>query len=774
VRRSRWALVVVAIALAAGGALLLRRPALRPAWLGGGARNLLIVTLDTTRADHVGSYGYAAARTPRLDALAARGLRFERATTVTPLTLPAHSSLLTGTFPAHHGVRDNGGYYLGEQETTLSEALKQRGFRTGAFISAFVLDSRWGVQQGFDRYFDDFDLDQFDKQAGMDAIQRPGSETVDAALAWLSEDGERPFFLWVHLYDPHTPYTPPPEYAALFPRTMLGAYDAEIALTDALVGRLLDALESAGRLDRTLVAVLGDHGEMLGEHGELTHGFFVYDAAVRIPMLLAGPGVPARVVSDQVRIVDVMPTVLELLKVPAPSAVQGVSLMPLARGERLGLMGLSESWYPRFHYGWSELTAIQDERFKLIRAPRPELYDLARDPGEQSDLAKQDDARQADALQAALDAMLARVGGDAPPQAPKAPDQETAEALEALGYVGGGVSARHLEDRPRGDPKDKIHLYNLLKQATGASAEGRYDEAIAKAREALAEDPEILEGHMVLGNFLARSGRHAEAIESYKRALALDPEHHESIFRLALAYKDQGRAKDARVGFERARQLDPRNGRVLWQLADLDMRDGQFESAVARLQEAMKGEVERERFLLKLGECYIEMKRWPDAEKALAEAIVKKPKLETAHFNLGLVYEERGEVERAAAAYRSELESNPKGYRAAFNLAKLLQRAGQRKQAVELYRKVVSLAPEFAVGRLYLAKALLDVGDLSGAESEARAGLAQKPDPKLAPLGHYVLADVFNRQGRFSEARVQQATADRLARAGGRAASPPR
>jgi tetratricopeptide (TPR) repeat protein len=213
---------------------------------------------------------------------------------------------------------------------------------------------------------------------------------------------------------------------------------------------------------------------------------------------------------------------------------------------------------------------------------------------------------------------------------------------------------------------------------------------------------------------------------------------------------------------------------VLWQLADLDMRDGQFESAVARLQEAMKGEVERERFLLKLGECYIEMKRWPDAEKALAEAIVKKPKLETAHFNLGLVYEERGEVERAAAAYRSELESNPKGYRAAFNLAKLLQRAGQRKQAVELYRKVVSLAPEFAVGRLYLAKALLDVGDLSGAESEARAGLAQKPDPKLAPLGHYVLADVFNRQGRFSEARVQQATADRLARAGGRAASPPR
>jgi tetratricopeptide (TPR) repeat protein len=546
---------------------------------------------------------------------------------------------------------------------------------------------------------------------------------------------------------------------------MVGAYDAEIALTDSLLGRLLDALEVDGRLGRTLLAVLGDHGEMLGEHGEQTHGFFVYDAAVRIPMVLAGPGIPARVVEDQVRIVDVMPTVLELLDVPAPAGVQGVSLLPLARGERLGLMALSESWYPRFHYGWSELTALQDERFKLIRAPRPELYDLRRDPGEHDDLAT-GEPRQADALQRALDEMLARVGGNKPIQVPKAPDAETSEALEALGYIGGAVSARHLEDRPRGDPKDKIHLYKLLKQSTGASAEGRYDEAIAMVRQALAEDPEILEGHMLLGNFLTKDGRHDEAIEAYRKALALDPEHQESIFRLALAYKDHGRLKDARVGFERAKELDPRNGRVLWQLADLDMREGKYETAVARLQDALKGEVERERFLLKLGECYIELKRWEDAEKSLADAIAENAKLETAHFNLGLVYEERGQVDRAIAAYEKELEANPKGYRAAFNLAKLLQRGGRRKEAATLYRKVVELAPDFAIGRLYLAKALLDEGDLAGAEREARAGLAKQPDPKLAPLGHYVLADVFNRQGRFAEAKAQQATADRLVRGG--------
>ena len=406
-RRAPWLAAAAVVVLAALGMLLARRSGMRPAWLGGGPRNLLVVTLDTLRADHVGSYGYAAARTPRFDGLAARGLRFARAATVVPLTLPAHSSLFTGTFPARHGVLDNGGYYLGEEHETLAEVLKPRGFRTGGFISAFVLDSRWGIEQGFERYFDDFDLSRFEKQAGMDAIQRPGHETVDEALRWLAAERERPFFLWVHLYDAHTPYAAPREYAAQFPRSLAGAYDAEIAYADAQLGRLLDALEADGRLGRTVVAVLGDHGELLGEHGELTHGFFVYDSAVRIPLVVAAPGLAPRVVKDQVRIVDVMPTLLELLGLRAPPAVQGTSLLPLARGERLNLMALSESWFPRFHYGWSELQAIQDERFKLIRAPRRELYDLERDPLETADLAAFD-PRRVETLERALEELIGR------------------------------------------------------------------------------------------------------------------------------------------------------------------------------------------------------------------------------------------------------------------------------------------------------------------------------------------------------------------------------
>jgi arylsulfatase A-like enzyme/predicted Zn-dependent protease len=762
-RRSWWA-AAAALVLAACALLVLRHPR-RPQWLGGQGPSLLVVTLDTLRADRVGSYGYGAAQTPRLDALAARGLRFARAATVTPLTLPAHSSLFTGTFPARHGVRDNGGYYLGDEHTTLAEVLGGQGFRTGGFVSAFVLDSRWGIHQGFERYFDDFDLSRFDKAHGMDAIQRPGHETVDAAVRWLEEDRRRPFFLWVHLYDPHTPYAAPPEWAQRFPRTASGAYDAEIAFADAQLGRLLDVLESDGRLARTVVAVLGDHGEMLGEHGEATHGFFVYDAAVRIPLVVAGPGVAARVIEDQVRIVDVMPTVLELLRVPAPPGVQGTSLLPLARGQRLNLLAVSESWFPRFHYGWSELVSIQDGRFKLIRAPRPELYDLQRDAGEQRDLAASE-PRQKDVLDRALDDIMARLG-NAKAAAPLALDAEAAERLEALGYIGGAVSARHLEDRPRGDPKDKIHLYNLLKQASTASAEGRVEDAITTARRALAEDPQILEGHMLLGNFLGKSGRRAEAVAAYRQALAVDPDHQQTTFQLALTYKEMGRLSDARVGFERARQLDPKNSRVLLQLADLDLREGRPAAAEAGLRQALQGSVERPPFLLKLGECYIEMKRWADAETALRDAIAGNPRLETAHFNLGLVREEQGRPDAAMQAYQKELEVNPKGYRAAFNLAKLLQREGRAAEAAALFTKVVALAPDFPIGRLYLAKALLDTGELDGAEREARQALGQRPDPRFAPLGHYVLADVLNRRGRYAEARMERAAGDRLAGGGG-------
>src|SRR5712692_398562 len=357
----RRAVAVAGLALAL---LVSSRCSSAPDWLSGRSNrplNLLLISSDTLRADHLGSYGYAPARTPQLDALAARGLRFGQATTVVPLTLPAHASLMTGTFPGYNGVRDNGGFYLPDGQVTLAETLRGHGYRTGGFVGSFVLDSRWGIGQGFDRYFDDFDLTKYEG-VGMDVVQRRGDEVVDEALKWLGQEREQPFFAWVHLYDPHTPYEAPAPFRAGYPATLTGAYDAEIAWTDSLVWRLLESLASDGRLQRTLVVAVGDHGESLGEHGEQTHGFFIYDATVRIPLIVAGPGVPVREVSDQVRIVDVMPTALALLGVAVPREVQGRSLTPLGRGEHLGLLALSETWYPRYHYGWSELRAARDGR----------------------------------------------------------------------------------------------------------------------------------------------------------------------------------------------------------------------------------------------------------------------------------------------------------------------------------------------------------------------------------------------------------------------------
>ncbi len=759
--RRAVALIVLGAALI-GGFVVVTRPRWAHRVLPPTSpRNLLLISIDTLRADHLGSYGHAAAQTPRLDALARSGLRFLTATTVVPLTLPAHSSLMTGTFPAWHGVRDNGGFYLGDEQVTLAEVLRERGYRTGGFVGAFVLDRRWGIAQGFDRFFDDFDLEKFADAASMDSIQRPGAQVVDQALPWLHAEPDRPFFAWVHLYDPHAPYEAPEPFRSRFPQTPVGAYDAEIASTDAQVGRLLDALSADRRLAETLVVVVGDHGEMLGEHGEQTHGFFLYEPAVHIPMIMTGPGLPARSVPEQVRLVDVMPTALRLLGVEPPQAVQGVSLLPLARGEKLGLVAHSESWYPRYHYGWSELRSVQDGRFKYVRAPRPELYDLEHDPGETKNRVGDDAARQ-EALARALDEVEARTRSEAAAAGPRPVDPETEERLAALGYVGGSVSRRNLEDRPRGDPKDKIGLYNLLKQAGSASVEGRTDDAIAKVRQALAADPEIVEAYMLLGNFLKKAKRPDEAIAAYRLALDQDDEHQGALFSLALAYKDQGRFDEARVGFERARALDPRNGKVLWQLADLLLRQGEPEKAEAVAKDALARKVDEHRFLLKLGESQIEAKQYDEAEKSLKAALLKKPDLDTARFNLGLVYEEKGQTDQAIASYEGELAQNKKAYRAAFNLAKLLHKAGRLEEATAYFRKTVELAPDFGTGQLYLAKALLDGGDLEGAERWARSGLARKPEPSVAPLGHYVLADVYNRRGRPAEADREVAAAKRV------------
>lgn len=741
----RWRITCLAAAIVVASStwLLLRE---RGVWLSRRhGPNLLLISIDTLRADHLGCYGYPGARTPNIDGLAARGAQFAEATTVTPLTLPAHASLLTGTFPAYHGVRDNGGFYLESEHITLAEILHDAGYRTGGFVGAFVLDSRWGLQQGFDRYVDNFDLSQAGG-AGMDRIQRPANEVADRALEWIDQRSAQPFFAWVHFYDPHAPYTPPAQIAAEFPPTLAGAYDAEIAWTDTQVGRLIAHLTNARVLDETLVIVVGDHGESLGEHQEQEHGFFVYDAALQIPLIIAGEGLPTTVVREQVRIVDVMPTALDLLGIPVPKVAQGQSLRPAVNGQRLDLLAFGETWYPRYHYGWSELMTVRDGRYKFVLAPRRELYDLQNDPGETRDLSSVNPAR-ADALARALRQMLADTTRLNAATTAQRIDPEAEERLRALGYVGSRVSAGNRPNGSRADPKDKIDLFNLLKLAGEDLQAGQPDEAHAKLGRVIARDDQVVDAHTMLGDLHLKAKRYGEAAAEYRRALALDPEYQRAAFNLAVTYKSMGRLDDARAGFERARQLDPRSGTAQFELADLAMRRREYEAAAGLLDQALPLSVDRPAYLVKLGECYIELKRHDEAEKRLREALGVNPNAERAHYDLGLIHEARGETGKAIAEYEAETARH-KSYGASFNLAKLLAQAGRHAEAIARFREAVDANPEFGAGYLYLAKELLDVGDLDAAERAARSGLKTSADRQVAPLGHYVLADIYNRLGR--------------------------
>ena len=435
--------VVAALAVAALAGLV--RPA-EPAPTG-----LVIITLDTTRADRLSPYGYMNVSLPAIERLAREGVVFDQASSVAPLTLPAHASLFTGAIPPRHGVRDNADPPLDVSHTTLAEVLASRGFRAAAFVASAVLAPDRGLAQGFETY----DGASPTEPRTTDAAQRRADAVVDDAIAWLDAAGKSPFFLWTHLYDPHRPYDPPEPYRSTYGHN---PYVGEIAFADAQIGRLVDALERLGRLDRTVVVVTADHGESLGDHGERDHGIFVYEEAVRVPLIVRAPGVPAGRVGQVVRLTDVMPTVLHLLGMPAP-AMDGVSLAGLLRGDRrdLELEVYAESLYPE-RFGWSSLRALRSARFKLIDAPRPELYDLGRDPFEERNIY---DLRSplARAMLARLDDLAGRddaSGGTARAD----PPSDLRERLAALGYVAGpdrqGRAAQSRADLP--DPKDCIGL----------------------------------------------------------------------------------------------------------------------------------------------------------------------------------------------------------------------------------------------------------------------------------------------------------------------------
>ena len=721
--------------------------------------NLVVVTLDTTRADHLGAYGAKDVDTPNIDRLAHEGVLFEQAMSSAPITLPAHASLFTGRFPPQHGVRDNGGFFLGPAETTLAELLKARGYRTGGFVGAYVLDGKWGINQGFETYFDDFDLSKT-KARSLGNIQRPGNEVVDRALPWLEEVKNERFFAWVHLYDPHLPYDPPEPYRSRYAGR---PYRGEIAFADAQVGRIVEFLESRGLLERTVVAVLGDHGEGLGDHGENAHGFFIYQSVAHIPLVIHAPFALTRErrVVDPVRIVDVMPTALELLGEPVPPGLSGVSLVPLMTGASrdMGLEGYAEAMYPLHHYGWSDLRALRSGRYKVIDAPRPELFDIDRDPNERSNI--YEDRR---AVGDKMIARLRRLDGEwtrsAAPQAAADVDPEVRARLAALGYVGSFVASSTDPRTDRADPKDKIGLFNSLSEARNLQEEpGGFPKSVAMLRKVVDEDPTVIDAWFSLGNAYFKESRFEEAIAYFKRTLELKPDYDLAVMNMAAAYRAVGDDDAALAGFERYLQIDPKDAYVRYQIGEIHLDRGDLDRAEQEFRTALEMDDSVAPAKNALGVVAFQRGDTGTAERLVREAIAMRADVRLAHYNLALIAERRGDSRLAEKEYLLELEQHPDSFKAAFNLAQLYEQLGDRAGQIDALKQSIEGNPRFPEGHFFLARVYLEEGtQLDEAARLAKKGLEVGPKSAMAPLGHYVLADIYNRQGRRQDAVREAAT----------------
>jgi arylsulfatase A-like enzyme/Tfp pilus assembly protein PilF len=476
---------------------------------------IILISVDTLRADHLPIYGYRHVETPAIDALAADGVVFEHAWTHSPLTLPAHTSILSGRLPFEHGVRDNLGFSVKPQVPLLPSLLKPAGYATAGVVSAYVLRRETGIAHGFD--FFDSQLPVASPELSFGQVQRDGAQSVQIATDWIGRQASPRYFLFLHLYEPHKPYTPPARYARYAP------YDGEIAYADELVGRLVTVLKSRGEYDQALVVFLSDHGEGLGDHGEEEHGLFLYTETTRVPLVVKLPGSAGRGrrVGETVQHIDLVPTILDLAGAPPAPGLRGRSLRPLlfATGPVRESGVYSESLYARYHFGWSELYALTDARYRFIKAPRREFYDLRTDPGERTNLFALR-AQAAAASEAALDRLVAGHGVDIPSSV----SREDLERLQALGYVGteAAVGSQVAGDTLP-DPKDQVATLTVYRHAVDLAGERRYGEAIPLLQRIVADNPAMADVWLQLANLLVRVGQMEQALAAYRRLIALHP-----------------------------------------------------------------------------------------------------------------------------------------------------------------------------------------------------------------------------------------------------------
>ena len=685
---------------------------------------VVLVSIDTLRSDRLGCYGYPKGSTPAIDALAREGVVFESVWSHCPLTLPAHASMFTGLLPPRHAVRDNMGFTLDAAHRTLATRFKQAGFTTGGAVSAYVLRRSTGIAQGFDVYDDALVVDSSIESLG--AQQRDGAVAVEAVAKWIEAQGERRFFAFLHLYEPHAPYAPPAQH-----QNLADPYDGEVAYADELVGRLVARLRGRGLLDRVILAVTSDHGEGLLDHGEQEHGFFLYREDVQLPLVLRLPGArgAASRVSGVVNQVDLAATLLDLAGLPQ-DGMDGISQRSaIETGQASSRSAYSETFFPRYHFGWSELLSVTEERYRYIRAPRPELYDLREDPGEKRNLT----AERASAA-AAMDGWLERLAkpGEAPK--PAAVSDETREALQALGYVGGGVVVP--TGGPLPDPKDKLAVYEAYRRAMAARREGKPAEAVKELRAVVADSPGMLDAWEALGTTLLRLGRDEESVAAFDEVVRRDPTNAAAHLALAKIHGLAGRRERAEKHAALASVKEPGTGFEV--LAQILLDQNRPAEAAAYARKSLAADPGRVMSRFMLGVVAQREGRYAEAAQEFQRAIGSQARqkglvVRGLHAGLADCLARLGREAEAEAEFRAEIAAIPHSREARVGLGILLRSQGRDAEARDVISGIVTANPragadEYAV----VAHTLAGLGDIPAAREWAERGRSLYPaDPRL-------------------------------------------
>ena len=688
--KQSWIIPVVAVLVAVTGVALVfllksssDREDIHPV-VKNSDLNVVLITLDTTRADRLGCYGYSQAKTPNLDFLARNGVRFDNAYCPVPLTLPSHCSILTGTYPTFHNVHNNGTYALTAEHVSMAEVLKSQGFITAAFLASFSVDSRFGLDQGFDMYDDNFSEDTPFKAPNS---ERKAEEVFARFSLWLEEHHSQHFFTWIHFFDPHLPFHPPDSYMIEFGNR---PYDGEIAYMDFYVGEVIQKLREKNVLDKTLIIIAGDHGEGLGEKTEIGHGIFLYDMVMRVPFILYAENHLPRgsVISSRVRLIDIMPTLLEMLNIEGAYPYQGVSLIPYIESrENADLDSYIETYYPRENYGWSELTGLISEEWKYIQAPREELYNLKSDPNEEDNLALTEAGIVA-RMKKNLEDLVARSAH--PGSGRRTPSQEERERLRSLGYVG---FTEGNQEGPFADPKDKIDELQMLQRAQSYEFQGNFREAarlyermlearplssssyvnLALAQAQLKQfdrtiatlqrgiekipDSEILLAR--LGHTYLVTGKLDEAFATMQQVLDLNPRYFDALTACAVILDNTGQKDEAHNYFKKALAIEPENKYLRVNYARSLATGGKIPQAI-QAYSALVQDYPQEYILFQyLGIAYGVAGDYANAIKNLEQAVSLNP-TPVAYFNLAVAYKETGKLAEAIRALELYLE-NPAG-----------------------------------------------------------------------------------------------------------------